>query len=463
MLGLGLRYEMSTVPTEVRGKLATLRTPVDAQPHLGDPYFVNPTLLNFEPRVGFAWSPGQRGKAVVRGGFGIFDVLPLPYEFELISMFNAPFFQMATPTNLPQGSFPRGGILIAEQNSNTFREAYIEPHPARNYVMQWNLTIEGKPAKGLSGSIGYVGSRGIHQPFRIDDMNAVLPSGVTDGLYSWPMPVGSGQKINPNVGRLDGLMWRGDSYYHGLQLQVRAAVRSGLQVDGAYTFGKSTDTGSATIAGDQFANSVSSLPWFDSRLNRGPSDFNITQSGSVHFSWELPLSTSAGLARWALQGWQLRGAFQAGSGAPFTPVIGGDPLGLKSTDPIDVPDLLHIPGCKNPVNAGSPTNYLKIECFKFPNPGTRRGNLGRNSLTGPGLTNLNLSLQKNTYIQVGSGRLNAQLRGELFNALNHTNLNPPLDHRTIFDAQGNLISGAGLINTTATPSRQVQIGLKLIW
>ena len=74
-LNMGLRWEMVTVPTEVQGKLANLINITDPTPHLGSPLFSNPTLRNFEPRVGFAWDPFRNGKTAVRGGFGIFDVL----------------------------------------------------------------------------------------------------------------------------------------------------------------------------------------------------------------------------------------------------------------------------------------------------------------------------------------------------------------------------------------------------
>src|SRR3989441_339931 len=77
-INAGLRYEMGTVPTEAHGRLSNLLHLTDAEPHLGSPYFLNPTPRNFEPRVGFAWSPFADGKSAVRGGFGIFDVLPLP-------------------------------------------------------------------------------------------------------------------------------------------------------------------------------------------------------------------------------------------------------------------------------------------------------------------------------------------------------------------------------------------------
>jgi len=460
-VNLGIRYEMATVPTDAHGRLATLRHLTDPLPHLGDPYFSNPTLRNFEPRLGLAWDPFGNGKVAIRSGFGMFDVLPLPYEFELLSLFAAPFFQLGTPTNLPANSFPLTAVSLSSADPKTLRNIYIQPDPSRNYVMQWNLNVELDPTKNSTALIGYVGSRGVHQPFRVDDGNIVLPQ-LTPAGYLWP--ASGGQKLNPNVGRLDILMWRGDSNYDALQLQLKGRTAHGVQAQASYTWAKSIDTGSATIAGDQFANSIASLPWFDLRLNRGLSDFNVAHNLSVRFTWEIPSPASLrGIEGSLASGWQFGGTYQASTGSPFTVTIGGDPLGLNSTDPYDVPIRLTGGTCNNPINVGNPADYLKLECFAFPSPATLRGNTGRNSIIGPGVSNFDLSVLKNTYIKKIADRFNAQLRVEIFNAFNHPNFAPPLDHQAVFDELGNPVSGAGLINSTQTPSRQVQLGLKLIW
>lgn len=502
-LNLGLRYEMSTVPTETSNKLANLRTLTDPTPHLGEPFFSNPTLRDFEPRLGFAWDPLHNGKTAVRGGFGIFDVQPLPYQMILLTTQAFPFFQYTNLGNVPPGSFFSGLTVFP---GNKVQETYLEPHPKRNYVMQWNLNIQQQLTPSLAGMIAYVGSRGIHQPFRADNFDQIMPTKTPYG-YLWPQVDASGNLVNgpnagqpaspfnPNFGAIRGILYQGRSYYNALEMQLAKRMSHGFQVQGTYTWSKSIDTGSASVAGDTFGNSISSLPFFDMKLNRGLSDFNVGRTLVVNGTWEVPSPKSlTGPAGWALGGWELGLIFTASDGVPFTATFGtgSDPLNSLSSDDWDVPNRLGIPGCQTLTNPGNPTNYIKSQCFAVPtapnmafwqancdkappsNGGVPvpfplcfnlRGNSGRNVLIGPGVTETDFSIFKNNYIRSISENFNVQFRAEFFNILNHPNFAPPVtpDNTDIFDGTGTATGVAGLLSSTTTTAREIQFAIKVIF
>src|SRR6266446_7892765 len=463
-INLGLRYEMAPVPTEVQGKLTVLRHLTDTQPHLGDRLFSNPTLRNFEPRVGFSWHPFRDGKTFLSAGFGMFAVLPLPYLVQFNETFSAPFFKLGNATSLPAGSFPTDAFTIVDSSSNGFRQGYFDSNPRRNYVMQWNLTLARDLARDISLRVGYVGSRGVHQLFRVEDADIVLPSLTSQG-YLWPSPVGSGTRLNVNAGLVNAGLWQGNSFYDALQVKVKAKVGSGAEIEGSYTWGKTIDTSSGSLVGDEYSNSIASPLWFNPKINRGLADFNVAHNVEINYTWELGTPKWAhGATGWVLNGWEIGGVFEASTGVPFTPGFGGDAVGVKSTDPNTVvPNLISGRGWGCLINPGNPTHYIKTQCFAVPNPITLRGNLGRNTIIGPGLVNLDFSLFKNNHIKKISDTFNVQFRTELFNILNHANFAPPLDNRNIFDSAGSPIGNAGLITSTQTPSRQIQFALKLIW
>ena len=482
-INLGLRYEMSTVPTEKYGKVTILRDVTSPTLTLGNPMFNNPTLRNFEPRVGFAWDPFRDGKTSVRGGFGIFDVLPLLYEYDSGDNW-APFSVAVTSTHLPQGSFPTGAFADAFSSAQ-LRGFHIDPNPERNYVMQWNLSVQREIVPSLTATIAYVGSHTLHGLTKIDDENYVQPTSTSEGGgYLWTSPVGSGTVINPLTGRMGYTSWNSDGFYDALELNITKRLSHGFQIQGSYTWSKSIDESSASVSSDTYANAITSMLFFDPHIRRAVSDYNVPQNFVINYIWNIPSPKSwNGAAAFAAGGWQLGGVWTIQSGLPFTPILGGDPLGENNNDPFDYPDRLFTgPGCKTAVNPGNVQNYINLSCFTFPTAPTAAyytancdpalpfpscsnllGTARRNSLIGPGLMDFDFSIFKNNYIRKISETFNAQFRAEMFNIFNRANFQAPLANNALFDQTTAPIGGAGELTATTTSAREIQFALKLIW
>jgi carboxypeptidase family protein len=455
----GLRYEMVTVPTEAHNRISNLQNLTDATPRVGAPFFQNPTLRNFEPRIGFAWNP-RGGKTLVRGGFGVFDVLPLPYEFNLSFQRAAPFVNSIFANTLKPGDFPTNAYVVGLASPSALG-TYVEQHPKRNYVMQWNLSVARQLSSTLAITVGYVGSRGVHLPYRVDNIDMVLPT-LTPTGYVFP-PTATSQTLNPNFGRIDSTLWQANSFYDALQADFAKRVSHGIQFHAAYTWGKSIDTLSATVADDAFPNGLFNQLFFDQRTSRGLSDFNVAQTLVLNFTWEVPSPNSnSALLKWSMGGWQFGGVYKASTGQPFTPILGGDPAGMKLDETSEPPNLAGGPVCTSLINPRNPNTYIKTQCLAFPGL-NRWGSLGRNSLIGPGVSNLDFSVFKNNPVKRISESFNAQFRAEFFNILNRANFASPTQNLAVFDQTGLPVSSAGLITSTQTTSRQIQLALKLIW
>jgi hypothetical protein len=463
-VNLGLRYEPSTVPYEVNGKFANLRTLSSPTIYTGGPLFDNPTKHNFEPRVGLAWDPFGTGKTSVRAGFGLFDALPLTYQFNLAEVSAAPFQSVASSSVLPVGSFPSGAVSLVQQAS-ILRTTYIQFDPPRNYVMQWNASVQRELPGSLTFTLGYVASRGIHNAMRSTDANGVIPTSTPQGLL-WPCggtitngicsKAATGPKFNAAYGQIDAQEWNGHSYYNGLVTSLRRRLADGLEVQGAFTWSRSIDTSSSVGSGGPFSNSISGQFLFAPL--RALSDYNVSRTFVLSGTWELP---------WARKkfygGWQLGTIFTVSDGLPFTAALSGDVLGQANQSNFDVPNRLNNPGCGRPVNVGNPLQYINLSCFGFPNPSTLFGNAGRNELIGPGVVNADVSVFKNFPLRFMGELAHLQFRAEAFNLPNRANFAAPITNNKLFDTKGNPVNFAGQITTLQTPGRTMQLGLKLLW
>jgi hypothetical protein len=227
--------------------------------------------------------------------------------------------------------------------------------------------------------------------------------------------------------------------------------------------------------------------FFSREARYGPCDYDMRNLLVMNFLWQLPKPKFGGaFVGTILGGWSMSGIATFSSGTPFTLLIGGDSLGEKSSGTFNFPDRSRAPGCSNPVNPGNPNNYLKVSCFTPPiapasfaamcqpaaasvaavMPNTCMnllGNIGRNSIYGPGIEEFDYSLIKDTHIPKISDNFVVQLRAEFFNIANHANFQSPINSNTVLNQDGTPTAGAGVINSTTTTSRQIQFGLKFIW
>jgi hypothetical protein len=534
---IGLRYEATTKPTDshtvpgytVNGytvatagfqEIQTVSNCLASATACGpvgtnSPFNNNPTTKNFEPRIGLSWDPRKNGKTAVRAGFGIFDVLPLPYEFGLNTAATAPFQIIGADPAATLGTGVSDPNLNFDRQS--IRNRFIDPDPHRADVLNWNLNIQHEIANGWTGMVGYVGSRSVHLSVASDDINLVQPTAVSGVGFVYPcipsliVPYTAsnncsnnvtGTRIDPNWGGGAGIrpvLFDGSASYNALQAQLRKAAAHGVQGQASYTFGKCRDTSSAPVTGDTYLNSIAVPLLLQKSARVGACDFDIRQTLTASVIWSIP-GPKSGIASYVAGGWQAGSIITATTGAPFTVTVGdgNDPLGTGFNGDFTTNFATLIPGC-NPIHGG--LNYLNTACFTPPTapdslapataanpfgcaplsytnspvapPAGRQfcsnvlGNTGRNSFYGPGLTTVDFSLFKNTAVPKISETFNVQFRAEFFNVLNHTNflspgfLNTFGQNNSVYDFNGSALPTA--LNQTSTTSRQIQLGLKLVW
>ena len=448
-LSLGARYEMSTVPTEVQGKIATLPDPLhDKTTTVGGPLFINPSKDNIAPRAALAWDPFGSGKTVLRAGAGIFFDLMGTRDLIISGVRMPPFFERLTIQN---ATFP-DLLQAALSGTPSLSPEGLDFRPNQPYLLQYQFGLQRMLGADTMAVVGYAGSRGVHLSAQMGEVNPNIPTLLADGrMYVPPNPT----PTNPAFGRIRYHRMLFNSYYHSLTASVQRKWRSGLALQASYTFGKLIDENSSTINRD-FTQSDQIPTVFNFRQNRGPGDFDVRHVFTANFSYALP--AVHGRAGRVLGGWELQGLLQARTGHPFSPIVGFDRARI-STGSFELGQRPNYVGAAGAgLILGDPQRYFDPTAFGLPDAGFL-GNLGRNALTGPGLVSLDAGFHK---ILWRDERHDLRLRLEVFNLSNHPNFQIPSD-RSLFNSQGQRLGSAGRITETSTSARQIQLALKWVF
>jgi outer membrane receptor protein involved in Fe transport len=452
-VNLGLRYEFITTPTEVNGKISNLRTVTDTALTVGDPWHSNPSLKNVAPRLGVNWDPSGKGTTSVRAGFGLFydEILPKYYFFT--GALNPPFTTRTTIANPP---FPN---VVATFNPNAPIRAQLQTinyDLQTPFITQYNVGVQRALPGDWDVFVGYVGSRG-RNLFRIGDAN-LAPETIVNRVKTYQPLLG---RRNPKFGPIFQRVTDASSFYDSMQVSLMKRYSHGLRAQVSYTLAKSIDDSSGINSQDFDSVVQYGLDWYDPRYDRGPSAFQARHNLTFNWSWDIPAPSSlGGLAAAVLKGWQLNNVTTLQTGQPFTVRLGFNRSGNLNTTGFSMnerPDLR--PGYSDNPILGGPDRYWDINAFALPAAGTR-GNLGRNTLTGPALLNSDLSLIKAFGLP---SKRTLQVRLEAFNFFNRPNFAVPSGRIAFTNAAGDVAQNWGRITSTVTTSRQIQLGLKYLF
>ena len=462
-LNLGLRYETFTTPKEKWDRIAVVKDWVTATSFdTNVPFWRNPSKKNFSPRVGCAWDPQGNGKTAVRGGAGIFYPNLLGAYFRTPSVKNPPFaaFIETVQGNLASAvsDVDRVGptLLSATMTPNTFMEIF-QYDLDTSYEMKFNLTVERQLGGNVSVSAGYLGGRGVHL-WRTADANAA-PSILVDGR---PFVAAGTPRLNPKTGVGTTRYSDAQSFYNGLQIEVKKRFSRGFQIQSSYTWSKTIDDATTGLALTDFLENATPQPYAP-KSDRGLSALHLGQNLVINGVYLLPSPLKSGFLSYFSDGWQISSIFSASSGTAFSPRVSGrNAPDLSRSAVLQHPDLVAGRSFSSSI-LGDPNQYFDSSAFTLPPPGFY-GNAGRNILIGPGFANLDFSLLKSTPVGIKEGS-KVEFRAEFFNLFNRVNFGVPAEaQRQVFNATTRApIAGAGKITRTIGTSRQLQFGLKLVF
>lgn len=419
----------------------------------------NANKLKFAPRFGLSHQLPDLG-IVLHGAFGIFFT-PVDMNTWCNQRHNVPY--VFPETQQSDNFTPAAGIVASHFNfapavlgTTTVSFAAFELNPPAQYIEQWSGSVEKSLGKETTLEIGYLGSHGVHlqrshlinnappgpgaigprRPFKVLSFlpGMILPTNISVASTTFPV---SGINLLENSAQ---------SWYEAGYASIRRRFARGWTMLANYTFAKNLSDA------PDFRS-----PMFESAAPQNNSDLaaekglacDIRHRFSLSTVYDVPTLGKSGFAHALTKDWRVSAIFQAQSGFPFTISVFGDTANagtLLGENPIRANytgQPIFGVGTHTAASWFNPAAFATPAAFTF-------GNVGRNSIYGPGRQTLDLALQREFSI---TEKIKFQIRAEAFNALNHTNLGTP--NRFVNTPQ------FGTITEAATPPREIQLGARL--
>ncbi len=418
-LNLGVRYEYFNPFTEKYGRLANLDIAPDfsavavVTPDKSGPYsgafpagLVNPDRNNFSPRLGLAWKPWAAKQFLVRMGYSIFYNGSIYTQFPSQLASQPPFAassatlvtSVADPLTIANG--------FASAPSNTITNTYaVDKNYRVGYAQTWNIFIQQSLPHSLVLEVGYLGTKGTRLDIQ-DYPNRAAPGS----------PLSSEERLQ--IGNATGFIFDtsdGNSIYHSGQVRFTRRFSRGISANVLYTYSKSIDNAS-TLGGGA---TVVAQNENDLSAERGLSSFDQRHKLAVNYIYTSPVGENGllrggGVPEKLLKDWTFTGSVTAATGTPLTARVLGNQSDTAGTGAV---------GSGRADATGAPIDssggFFNLAAFTLPVAG-EFGNAGRNTIPGPGLFSLNLSLSRS--FRMGDDRRRVEFRVDTTNITNHVSI-----------------------------------------
>jgi hypothetical protein len=397
---------------------------------------LRPSYLRFAPRIGMAWTLGQRADTVINAGFGIF-LNQWAYSVQQALAQTLPFFFAKTvnaASDALQPEYSTQTMLLAAANG-TVGGSTMNHDYRTEYAKSATVGIQRQLTPTTAVDISYLGSWVVGADSSTV-LNVPLPG---------PGPIGPRRPV-PQLSNITAIRWDGYSIFHSLGVRVSQRLSRGLTFSANYMVSKAIDDASDPGPTTYETNLPQDV--MNMAAERASASFDHRHRFVGNVTYALPdLSGSrTGLSHALGTGWRINGIVTLQSGAPFTVNLGTDRANIGS-GPAQRPDALCDPNAGAP---HTPQQWFNTDCFALP-AAFAFGNAPRNTVLAPGYADVDVVLGKDVPL---SGDARLELRWEVFNLFNRANFDVP--NRIFGTANFGRIFSAGA-------GRQMQFGLKVVF